>query len=354
MARPLRLEGPGYWFHVTGRGNARGRIFLNDADRRRFLELLGEIEARYGLEIHCYSLMSNHYHLLVRMRNPSGLSAGLRWLGVSYTVWFNRRHRRSGHLFQGRFKAILVEFESWGSQLSRYIHLNSVRTRQHGLDKKSRTAQRAGLGKRPTPEMVNERLKALRGYTWSSYSNYVGGKTPRWLHIETVLSRFGGSRRGRNAYRRYVEEAIRSDLEESPLAEVKAGFVLGGEEFLKEVRKRIKGDAREQPGLEAIKKPLQLQDIARTVSSYKGEEWDQFVNRRGDWGRDMVLLLARKNSMMTNRELAEHIGRVDDSAVSAAVRRLEQRIQKDSRLSKTFKILQKKISAMSNVEDATP
>jgi chromosomal replication initiation ATPase DnaA len=135
---------------------------------------------------------------------------------------------------------------------------------------------------------------------------------------------------------------------------VKAGFVLGGEEFLKEVRKRIKGDAREQPGLEAIKKPLQLQDIARTVSSYKGEEWDQFVNRRGDWGRDMVLLLARKNSMMTNRELAEHIGRVDDSAVSAAVRRLEQRIQKDSRLSKTFKILQKKISAMSNVEDATP
>jgi hypothetical protein len=202
--------------------------------------------------------------------------------------------------------------------------------------------------------MVNERLKALRGYTWSSYSNYVGGKTPRWLHIETVLSRFGGSRRGRNAYRRYVEEAIRSDLEESPLAEVKAGFVLGGEEFLKEVRKRIKGDAREQPGLEAIKKPLQLQDIARTVSSYKGEEWDQFVNRRGDWGRDMVLLLARKNSMMTNRELAEHIGRVDDSAVSAAVRRLEQRIQKDSRLSKTFKILQKKISAMSNVEDATP
>jgi len=242
MARPLRLEGAGYWFHVTGRGNARGRIFLNDGDRRRFVELLGEIEARCGLEVHCYVLMSNHYHLLLRMKRESGLSAGMQWLGVSYTVWFNRRHRRRGHLFEGRFKAILVEFESWGAELSRYIHLNPVRIRRHGLDKESRAAERAGLGGQATPEIINERLKALRVYPWSSYPNHVRGKPPSWLHIEAVLSRFCHGAQGRSAYQRYVEEAIRSGLAESPLEEVKAGFVLGGEELLE-------GDDVQQPPL---------------------------------------------------------------------------------------------------------
>ena len=346
MARPLRLEVAGYWYHVTGRGNARGRIFLNDGDRRRFVELLGEIEDRYGLEIHCYVLMSNHYHLLLRMKRASGLSAGMQWLGVSYTVWFNRRHRRSGHLFQGRFRAILVEFESWGAELSRYIHLNPVRTRRHGLDKKSRATERTGMGEQATPEVVNERLKALRSYQWSSYPSHIRGKAPSWQHMEAVLSRFGRAARGRTAYRRYVEEAIRSGLAESPLEEVKAGFVLGGEEFLEGVRKRIKGDVKEQPGLKAIKRSAGLKDIVKAVSSYKGEEWEQFVNRRGDWGRDMVLLLARKNTMITNRELAEHIGKVDDSAVAQAVRRLEKRIRDDARLVRAFEILQKMISNM--------
>ena len=269
---------------------------------------------------------------------------------VSYTVWFNRRHRRSGHLFQGRFKAILVEFESWGIELSRYIHLNPVRILRYGLDKKSRTAERLGFGEPATPELINERLKALGGYPWSSYPNHVRGKTPSWLHVEAVLSRFGRATSGRNAYRRYVEEAIRSGLAQSPWEKVKAGFVLGGAEFLKEVRKRIRGDPKEQPGLEAIKKPLGIKEIAKAVSGYKGEDWEQFINRRGDWGRDMVLLLARKNTMMSNRELAEHIGRVDDSAVAQAIRRLEKRIQNDPRLFRAIEMLQKRISEMSYVK----
>ena len=229
------MSRPPFWDHanVTGRGNARGRIFLNDEDRRRFVELLGEIEARCGLEVHCYVLMSNHYQLLLRMKRESGLSAGMQWLGVSYTVWFNRRHRRRGHLFEGRFKAILVEFESWGAEVSRYIHLNPVRIRRYGLDKESRAAERAGLGEQTTPEIINERLKALRVYPWSSYPNHVRGKPPSWLHIEAVLSRFCRGTQGRSAYRRYVEEAIRSGLAESPLEEVKAGFVLGARSFSK-------------------------------------------------------------------------------------------------------------------------
>ena len=350
MARPLRLEGFGYWFHVTGRGNARGKLFLQEEDRRRFVELLSQLEARYGLEVHCYVLMSNHYHILLRMKTESGLSAGMQWLGVSYTVWFNRRHRRSGHLFEGRFKAILVEFDAWGAELSRYLHLNPMRTRKYGLEKKARAAARTGLGERTTPEAVHERLRALGSYPWSSYRNDVRGRTPSWLHDAVVLSRFGRGARGRVAYRRYVEEAIRSGIAESPLEEVKAGFVLGGRRFLEEVRKRIKGDAKEQPGLEAIRKPLHLDDIIKAVSSYKGEAWEEFVDRRGDWGRDMVLLLARNNTMMTNGELAERVGPVDDSAVAHAVRRLERRIQDDARLDRAFKILQKAIATMSYIK----
>ena len=124
--------------------------------------------------------------------------------------------------------------------------------------------------------------------------------------------------------------------------------MLGGETFLEEVRKRITGDVKEQPGLEAIKKPLRLADIVNAVSGYKGEEWEHFVNRRGDWGRDMVLLLAKRNTMITNRELAEHIGKVDDSAVAQAVRRLEKRAKEDRGLARALEILEKKISRIDN------
>ena len=90
---------------MTARGNERKDIFRSDRDREHFLEILAELEGRFGLEVHAYVLMGNHYHLLLRMRGERGLSAGVHFFGVSYSVWFNRRHRRSGHLFQGRFKA---------------------------------------------------------------------------------------------------------------------------------------------------------------------------------------------------------------------------------------------------------
>jgi putative transposase len=347
MARPLRLEGAGYWFYVTGRGNARGKLFLEDCDRRRFVGLLSELEPRYGLELHGYVLMANHYNLLLRMKNDSGLSAGMQWLGVGYTIWFNRQHRRRGHLFEGRFKAILIEFEARGAQLSRYLHLNPVRKRRYGLDKKKRAAERVGWSKPEAAQRVKERLKALRGYVWSSYPHYVRGAGPRWLHREAVLSRFGRGVRARARYRSYVEEAIRSAHEESPLQEVRAGFVLGGEEFVEKVRARIRGDVREQSGLKEITRRLQFDDIVRAVSKHKGENWAEYAFRRGDWGRDMVLWLARRNTMISNRELAERAGGIDDSAVAQAVRRLTKRIQEDARLARVSRILQNQISEMS-------
>jgi len=126
MARPLRLSYPGALYHVTARGNARQAIYTDDADRQMFLLVLEDVETRYHWLCHAYCLMDNHYHLL--LETPQGnLSAGMRQVNGVYTQRFNRRHGRVGHIFQGRFKAILVERESYLLELCRYLVLNPVR-----------------------------------------------------------------------------------------------------------------------------------------------------------------------------------------------------------------------------------
>jgi REP element-mobilizing transposase RayT len=113
MARALRIERPGGRYHVTARGNERKAIYRSDTDRAHFLELLGEATEAFGIRVHAYVLMDNHYHLLVETPEAN-LSQAMQWLNVSYSVWFNRRHDRAGHLFQGRFKSVVVEDDAAG------------------------------------------------------------------------------------------------------------------------------------------------------------------------------------------------------------------------------------------------
>src|SRR5205085_837556 len=161
VARAPRIERPDGWYHVTARGNERKAIFRSDRDRNHFCELLAEQVERFGVVLHAYVLMPNHYHLLVQTPQPN-LSRAMQWLNVSYSVWFNLRHRRSGHLFQGRFKAILFEPQASALLLSRYVHLNPVRVAVLGLSKSQQQVIRQGLSQRPAPKMVQERLSLLR------------------------------------------------------------------------------------------------------------------------------------------------------------------------------------------------
>jgi len=161
MARPLRIEFPGAVYHITSRGNALQDIYVDDADREAFLDVLTRVVERFHWLCHAYCLMGNHYHLLVETLEPT-LSRGMRQLNGVYTQRFNRRHGRAGHLFGGRFKAILVEREAYLLELCRYVVLNPVR---------------AGL------------VRAAKDWPWSSYRATAGlAEAPPFLTVDWILA----------------------------------------------------------------------------------------------------------------------------------------------------------------------
>ncbi len=208
MARPLRIQYAGAFYHVTSRGNERKAIFKNDRDREKFLSYLQSAHERYGAVIDVYCLMDNHYHLL--LETPRGnLSEIVHHINGAYTTYFNLKRQRCGHLFQGRYRAILVEKDTYCQELSRYIHLNPLRA---------------------------EMVKDLRRYPWSSYPEYIGLKKASWLETGSILGYFGSQqRRSQRKYRSYVEEGIRIELK-NPLRDVFASTFLGSEGFINELR----------------------------------------------------------------------------------------------------------------------
>ena len=291
MARPLRIERPGGWYHVSARGNERKAVYRADRDRQHFLELLAEMVARFRVRLHGYVLMDNHYHLLLEL-NEANLSRAVQWLNVSYSVWFNRRHERSGHLFQGRFKSVAVSPEEWGLALSRYVHLNPVRVQALGLSKADRRSQRVGLSPAPDVARARERIGRLRSYRWSSYRAYIGlERAPQWLECQSVLGLGGGVRaQQRRRYREYVEMALREGLEKSPWESVREQVVLGGAEFLARLREHVRGDEQEQRGARRLlaERPTFAALIA-AVEKVKGRHWADFRDEYGAAGRDMAL-----------------------------------------------------------------
>jgi REP element-mobilizing transposase RayT len=346
MARPIRIDIAGGWYHVVARGNERKAIFRDDRDRQRFVELLAEWVERFGLRLHAYVLMDNHYHLLVETPEAN-LSRAMQWLGVSYTVWFNRRHGRVGHLFQGRFRAMIIEAETAAAEVSRYLHLNPVRVGRLGLSKAAQERARLGLGARPEARQVAERLQRLLEYRWSSYRGYIGKeKPPTWLTVGTVRGKVGGRGRAEQAaaYRRYVEKAVREGLTESPWERLEAGVVLGGARFVERMRRQLRGDAREQPQLRQMQSRPSWEQVVAAVEKVKGERWESFRDRYGDWGRDLALYVGRRRAGLRLRELAQAAGGLDYGSAAGAVQRFTRRLPTDRSLRKLLAEVEREIS----------
>jgi REP element-mobilizing transposase RayT len=206
MARPLRLEYEGAVYHITSRGNARQDIFLVDPDRELFLQILADTAERFGWICHAYCLMTNHYHLLVETPKAN-LSRGMRHLNGVYTQAFNRRHLRTGHVLQGRFKAIVVEKESHLLELARYIVVNPVRAKM---------------------------VRSAKDWPWSSYRATAAlVDAPPFLTTDWILDQFHRDRRhATSIYRRYVKEGRDVDA----WAELRGGILLGGDDFVAELK----------------------------------------------------------------------------------------------------------------------
>jgi len=210
MSRPLRLEFPDALYHVTARGDRQDAIFEDDQDRLLFLSTLGQVITRFNWICHAWCLMDNHYHLLIQ--TPDGnLSKGMRQLNGVYTQASNRRHRRVGHLFQGRFKAILVDSDAYLLELSRYVVLNPVR---------------AGIVKKPG------------AWPWSSYRACVGlDPAALWLAVDSLLAPFAKRRSlARERYAQFVAEGIKAA---SPWANLKGQVYLGDEQFVQRVQAHL-------------------------------------------------------------------------------------------------------------------
>ena len=280
MARPLRIEYPGALYHVTSRGNARQAIFIDDTDRSGFIDALGEAVARFGWLCHAYCLMDNHYHLLIETP-AANLARGMRQVNGVYTQRFNRRHGRDGHLFQGRYRAILVERDSYLLELSRYVVLNPVR---------------AGMVDRPDD------------YAWSSYGATLGRTpAPDFLTTDWLLGQFG-KRRGtaRKRYQRFVQDGIGAP---SPWEALKGQVLLGSETFVDSLAPLL-DDAAAVADVPKRQRRLTRPSLAKVLAGAEGAAKAK---------RNRLIAAAHLDHGYTLAEVGRHLG-LHYTTVSKVVR----------------------------------
>lgn len=306
MARPLRIAYPGAFYHITARGNERKRIFFAKSDYDRFKAYLKEAEEKYGFRLHCYVLMTNHYHLL--METPEGnMSKVMHYVNASYTNSINLKRGRIGHLLQGRYRAILIERDSYLLELSRYIHLNPVR---------------AGAVERP------------EAYAYSSYGAYVSGKEDELVTRDLILEMIGGQ--GKAAFRRYrefVERAMGEEME-NPLKKVYGGVILGGKGFIRETLETLKDNVLGSGEISHARE-LQTSWTAEDVVQAIAEELkvsDGEVLKKGGSSRNFAIYLMKKHTGMSNRQIGELCGGLSYSAVAKAYQRFSLQVGKDRSL----------------------
>src|SRR5262249_52758573 len=219
----------------------------------------------------------------------ANLSRAMHWLNASYCIWFNWKHRRNGHLLQGRFGAFVVEDDAGWQELGRYLHLNPVRVARLGLDKSARAASRAGVGREPAPELVAERLRTLREFRWSSYRGYAGYTgLLSWVWAEPLARLCGGKTQEeqRAALKAYTEGALRLGSLEPLWDRVIGGVALGSKAFAQRLLRTAHGNGREQKSIRQAPKAATWPQIVGALEQAKKQSWESFANRHGDWGRD--------------------------------------------------------------------
>jgi REP element-mobilizing transposase RayT len=321
MARPLRLSFEGAVYHITARGNRREKIFYRDEDRETFLEKMQETFEKYSFICYAYCLMPNHYHLFIK--TPlANIIDGMHYLNTSYSNWFKARHKIIGVIFQGRYKSIIVDEDSYSIKLSTYIHLNPLRT---------------GI------------VDNLRKYKWSSYLDYTGKRSRiKRLEPEFILKQFDNNlKRARRRYERYVLENI--DMK-NPLRESYKGIVLGSEGFINRIKQKIEaiGEKRETVGTKMAGTYTQEEIISSVMKEFSVKREEIFAKKRGNIYRPLTMYLMKSYTAMGLGEIG-NLFKIDYAAISQACKRFKEMAQIERKISKMRDKVIKRLREMSNV-----
>jgi len=309
MARKLRIQYPGAIYHVMNRGDRQEPIFEDDADRERFLETLAEACFKTGWQVHAYCLMGNHFHLVAETPQAN-LVAGMQWLLSTYTARFNRRHRRFGHLFSGRYKSLIVDGSGSGylRTVCEYVHLNPVRAKL----------------------LTGE--QRLREYRWSSFGEYLkrpAGR-PGWLRVDRVLGETGilkDSTAGRRRFEEVMEER-RAKQRSAQWKAVRRGWCLGEEQFRRELLEQIHEKAGthhygEEIGQSVEEKARRI--IAEELARMDWKEADLGRRRKGDDGKVVIARRLRRETTVSKQWIANQLSMGTVSNVTFCLKRGRER-----------------------------
>jgi REP element-mobilizing transposase RayT len=305
----LRISYPGAFYHVTSRGNERKAVFKSSGDREKFLEYLSTASLRYDARVHAYCLMDNHYHLL--LQTPSAnLPEIMHHINGAYTTYFNVKRDRAGHLFQGRYKAILVEIDGYAKELSRYVHLNPVRAKI---------------------------VHAPEEYPWSSYRDYIGMRRPLdWLYRDFILGCFDAEvSKAEDRYRDFVT-ALVDQAYACPMEAVLGSTLLGGADFILSIKKNYLSRRKPDKDLPALK---QLED--RVAVKTICEEVEAAFSGQKRLARSIQIYLCQKYARRKLKDIGAHFG-IRESGVCQAVRRVAERMKVDQRLKEEIETIEKR------------
>lgn len=322
MARPLRIEFEGAFYHITARGNDRREIYKSRSDYEKFKEYVKGAQEKYSFILHAYVLMTNHYHLIIETPQAN-LRKIMHYVNGSYTTYFNTKRKRSGHLFQGRYKSHLVERDSYLLELSRYLHLNPVR---------------AKIVERP------------EDYPYSSYRIYISPDKKGIVDRDLILEMISGNNKDApGRYKAFVEDAIGKDVG-NPLEHVYGGVILGGEKYIEETLERLAGkeiDHKEdiscRGALGSRLSRIDVECIIDQVCRYFHTSKDDILNKKGE-KRDLAIYLTKRYTNLLNRQIGEIFGNLSYSAVTKVYQRFMQKMEKDTLLTKKVRTLKTYLS----------
>jgi putative transposase len=333
MTRPLRIQYPDAYYHVTCRGNERKDIFRDQEDQKEFFRLLARSVDIYEVKLLTYALMPNHFHFLVC--TPKGnLSDFMRHFNISYTGAFNRKYERSGHLYQGRYKAFLIDADNYLLEVSRYIHLNPLRMK--------------------LKEPLKKRWQDLARNNWTSFPGYLNQKHRKaFVHYHTILDYFGGeSPKSSNEYRKFVVYGMENEIL-SPLEKGKGTGIIGKEDFVDKIKKvfeksrRDKKSTREQPALRELGKSI-LPDVLIDQYANLVQKNREELTRKGKQSTERAMLMEflYRFCKITQPEIGKLLGGIDYSAVSLARKRVQLKIQNEPEWEKKFNQIGNMLSQM--------